>query len=1019
MNQKTVGLTLRTTILVLALILAAVPGLPLLDGVAYAQAAGPTLTASATPDNTSVDLNWNAISGADSYEVWYKVKTAASWETATAPTNSYNHTPVAAGTTYSYYVRAIAGGVNGNWSNYAEVSIPGGTTAPTGRPALNAAADGLTAVDLTWNTIAGATSFDLRRWNPETSAWDSIGNNPTGNSYKDTGRESGETYYYVIRAVNAGGNGPWSSEGGVGYTSIQMPDTDPVPVLEFEHLSRERVKLTWSLVGEGAEYDLQRMTDSPGGSPVSVTWGRLPSGLLSNGEYTDEAATYVAGSTSTTYSYRVQALVDGEQGDWSNVVSVSIPASGVLPPAPALSRVVATSSSSITVEWSDVPAAASYELRFKVEDGEYGNPFSATSTYVHNGRTAGTEYTYQVRSKNVNGYSDWSAADSATTPAVASGTGTLPTPRNLRVEDATEPNDATPPVDVPAVKVSWAAVTGATHYELLIWDGNSWETVDLDDDANEDQEVTVMGTIEDAEIDAGMSYYFVVRAVDNQGTTTDANAADDDDYSDWSAPANGRTKSVVPDAPTALNVMNRDSSSIWLSWSEVTGATNYTIEWRQGTSQSRRTINVEGRENFLHTGLTHNTEYFYRVRANNSAGSSEWWPNPNTGTAETPGNCTDDVDTNNEGCEEVEEMGMTAARQLGPPSNFRAEATSTTVITLSWDAVTGATGYEIHRWDTSVDPDAWVAIDASGAEETPDTNLATGTSFAYTAADSAPASGNVTDYFVIRTISSGSVMSNWSTALTGMTKSADPGVPTLVLVPTGQTTVRLSWADGENTEAGQVTGYTVQFAEGAATTENLGDDRFASQTFTVNANPKYYIHTGLKTGTRYTYRIQANLANDVTSAWSATAAPTLGQVVTRPAKPELTATATISTTVRLTWDPAILEGNDLTVPTAYEVQRRQAANVVPTDGTVDTVDESQWVDVDVELVNADGTTATACDSVCRLDDGDTFGEADALTAGTKYFYRIRVKLDDNDTEVTDAPGVTSYWDMATARTTSN
>ena len=198
----------------------------------------------------------------------------------------------------------------------------------------------------------------MRRWNGETNAWDRIGGDLNGNSYTDENLDEGEQYWYILRAVNTGGNGPWSSSDGVGYATVILPDTDPVPVLSLEHLSRERVKLTWSLVGAGAEYDLQRidrccpvMT-----SPPSVPWGPLPSGLLSASEYTDEAATYVASSTSTTYRYRVQALVDGEQGDWSNVVSVSIPASGVLPPAPSLgTSVSATSASSITVRLEHCP----------------------------------------------------------------------------------------------------------------------------------------------------------------------------------------------------------------------------------------------------------------------------------------------------------------------------------------------------------------------------------------------------------------------------------------------------------------------------------------------------------------------------------------------------------------------------------------------------------------------------------------------------------------------------------------
>ena len=70
MNQKTVGLTLRATILALALILVAgsLPLLPL-DGVAYAQT-GPTLTAVVAPDNSSVSLTWTAVGGATDYEVY-------------------------------------------------------------------------------------------------------------------------------------------------------------------------------------------------------------------------------------------------------------------------------------------------------------------------------------------------------------------------------------------------------------------------------------------------------------------------------------------------------------------------------------------------------------------------------------------------------------------------------------------------------------------------------------------------------------------------------------------------------------------------------------------------------------------------------------------------------------------------------------------------------------------------------------------------------------------------------------
>ena len=75
-----------------------------------------------------------------------------------------------------------------------------------------------------------------------------------------------------------------------------------------------------------------------------------------------------------------------------------------------------------------------------------------------------------MRSKNVNGVSDWSAERSTTT-ASASGVGAqVSVPRNLRAVDATAPDDGDPPVDVPAIKLTWSGVSGATAYAIMMWD---------------------------------------------------------------------------------------------------------------------------------------------------------------------------------------------------------------------------------------------------------------------------------------------------------------------------------------------------------------------------------------------------------------------------------------------------------------------------------------------------------------------------------------------------------------------
>ena len=227
MNQKTVGLTLKAAIIALAFILAVGPGLPLLDGVANAQLAGPTLTAVVPPGSTSVTVSWTTVDGAASYQL-YRQPVGGVWGDVMSVTSSpYTDSGVTAGMSYYYIIRAVDGdGNQGAWSNTPRVNVPGGTARPTAKPTLNAEADGLTAVNLTWNSIPGATSYDLRRWNAANSMWDPIGNNPTGNAHTDSGRTPGTTYYYVIRAANAGGNGPWSSADGVGYASVTLDAND-------------------------------------------------------------------------------------------------------------------------------------------------------------------------------------------------------------------------------------------------------------------------------------------------------------------------------------------------------------------------------------------------------------------------------------------------------------------------------------------------------------------------------------------------------------------------------------------------------------------------------------------------------------------------------------------------------------------------------------------------------------------------------------------------------------------------
>ena len=447
-------------------------------------------------------------------------------------------------------------------------------------------------------------------------------------------------------------------------------------------------------MADNAEYDLQRLTDVSGGSVTDVDWARLPGALLSVRKYTDNTAVYVSGSTATSYHYRVRAVIDGNNGEWSNVMSVPIPATSTLPASPTLT-VSSTSLNSITVSWDAVDTATSYELRFKREDGDYSTPRRVGRPYRHTGLTSQTKYTYEVRSKNVNGYSEWSdAASGETAGPTGSGGGSLSSPSNLRVASATDKSkDAGERI---RLKVTWSAVSGATGYDLVVWDSTTeppaWKSVTLDSEEPKKRAFTFPGTIEstagDVTLAADKDYYFAVRAQKDEDNSMD--------MSDWSTPVQGKAKALAPDEPLDLKAFVTGSSSIWLSWDEpesasgTKGATSYTLRYRSAAGSGNITVNGT---TYAHTGLRHNTDYYYRVRANNSGGSSSWEPDQSSQPTEV------NAKTAPQGLEMPTGLGAADA------SDVTDSTIDASKIKVSWGAVTGAAMYEVQKWEGST----WVS----------------------------------------------------------------------------------------------------------------------------------------------------------------------------------------------------------------------------------------------------------------------------------------------------------------------
>ncbi len=165
-------------------------------------APGAPTNLAATGGNAQVGLTWSGSTGATSYNVKRGTMSGGPYTTVGSPTGtSFTDSGLTNGTTYYYVVTAVNGGGESGNSNQASATPQ--ATAP-GAPTNLAATGGNAQVGLTWSGSTGATSYNVKRGTMSGGPYTTVGS-PTRTSFTDSGLTNGTTYYYVVTAVNGGG----------------------------------------------------------------------------------------------------------------------------------------------------------------------------------------------------------------------------------------------------------------------------------------------------------------------------------------------------------------------------------------------------------------------------------------------------------------------------------------------------------------------------------------------------------------------------------------------------------------------------------------------------------------------------------------------------------------------------------------------------------------------------------------------------------------------------------------------
>jgi hypothetical protein len=212
--------------------------------------------------------------------------------TATA----YTNTGLTNGTTYYFVVSAVNAG--GESSNSSQVS---GT--PMAAPTGLAATAGNAQVSLSWNSVTGATSYTVKRSLTTGGTYASVQSGVTATAYTNTGLTNGTTYYFVVSAVNAGGESSNSSQASATPTA---PPSAPSNVKAVP--GDAKATLSWdSSAGTTSDTVMRSLTS--GG-----TYATVQSGVTTTG-YTNTGLT-----NGTTYYFVVSAVNGaGESSNSSEV----------------------------------------------------------------------------------------------------------------------------------------------------------------------------------------------------------------------------------------------------------------------------------------------------------------------------------------------------------------------------------------------------------------------------------------------------------------------------------------------------------------------------------------------------------------------------------------------------------------------------------------------------------------------------------------------------------------------------
>jgi fibronectin type 3 domain-containing protein len=555
---------------------------------------------------------WTEVTGAAKYEVWRSTSDEGKYtKVATVTKPTYTDSKAAVGKEYYYKVKAVASNsaYNSEFSNilYGCAIYP--------QPKLKVTLDSKTAKpSLSWGKVSGAKYYLVARRLADGEEYEGI-SVQKGTTFVDTQAEVDVAYVYVVQA--------WGEEEGLeSYPSNEVTAAaacakPATPKASYNQNGKPII--TWTAVDGAVGYKVYRSTSSSKSYTLVAT--------VTEPTYLDESV-----AAGKSYYYKVSTLGKNSESGQSAYVK----ATGKCD-IPTLT-VQTGSTGKPVLTWNKITGAKKYEIHRSINGGAFKKLTTVTKlTYTDTKATEGAECTYKV--KALGSSSSYNGQFSETGSCYV--TCAAPT-LTVNVDTASgKPN------------LSWKKVTGAVSYAIYrSVNGGEYEQLTT---------VTTL-TYKDTDTSADNQYsYYVV----SLGKSEVFN----------SVPSSTKTVTVAVGQPKLTGTVNDNGKPV-ITWAAVEDAVLYKIYRSTSSSKSYKEIASGAELSYTDPSVAAGKTYYYKVvavGANSESAQSAY--------VKLTGKCDIPVLT--------------------------VEAGSTGKPVLTWNKISGASKYEIHR---SVDGGAFTKL---------------------------------------------------------------------------------------------------------------------------------------------------------------------------------------------------------------------------------------------------------------------------------------------------------------------